>query len=266
MRKTVGLVLLVLGFTFGQISVARAIPGLQLDILGGFYVGPPEETIFTADQIFTLYAYLGTGGGAPSVGDTYYLSAAITSSGGPIIPPGIDLGSFLVNFDQTGDAVADTFHDIDVTGDMTYGRPPTGSPDLPGHGIYDTYFIEIPFKFQESNLADSYDTAETTGVGPTDNDINGDMYYQAFNVDLLGFTSGPPEHYYRIHFDLYNTETKCTGPPRNQTCTTQVASNAPFSHDAEDPPPFNDVPEPASVLLMGMGLLGLAAFRKNWSR
>jgi len=205
--------------------------------------------------------------GAKAVlGQTYYLSVALTSSDGPITPPGLALGSFEVAFDQSGGDADDVFHAVDVTGDMTYGTPPIADGDLPSHGIYDTYFYEIPFEFRDENLADAYDTAVTTGVGPTDNDLTGTMYYQAFHVNMLDFISGPPEHYYRLHFDLYNTEEKCTGKPGNQVCTTDAAKFAPFSHDAEDPPPGvtpPDVPEPASVLLTGMGMLGLAAFLKK---
>ena len=34
------------------------MPFLQLDIEGGYYVDPPEETIFAANSSFTLYALL----------------------------------------------------------------------------------------------------------------------------------------------------------------------------------------------------------------
>ena len=228
-----------------------------------FYIGPPEETIFTADPVFTLYAYFWDDGAAPS--GLYYISAALTSSGGPVTPPGLALGSFDVG---VGLAPPVTYS---VTSGMTYGTPPIETAplgqahDLPGHGIYDTYFVEIPFTFNPLNRADPYNTAVTTGIGPTPNPL-GEMYYQAFAVSVADFISGPPEHYYRIHFDLYNLQ-PCVNYPGPDTCTPsspdyRVAKFAPFSHDAEDPPPPG-VPEPASVLLTGMGMLGLAAFLKK---
>ena len=246
---------------------ARAVNTLQLDILGGVYVGPPEETIFTNDPIFTLYAYLVPDANAPLT-DTYYISAALTWDAPVPPPPGAGLGSFAV--DPAGALPSVTY---DVTGDMTFGTPPISAPNsqnLQGHGIYDTYFIEIPFTFNPSNEAAQYNTATDTGDGPGLHPGTG-MYYQAFNVDILGFDSSPgslPPNSYRIHFDLYNVGQKC----KPSGCVTEVASFAPFSHDAEDPPvcvpgdpSCSSVPEPASVLLTGVGLLGLAAFRKKWS-
>ena len=64
-----------------------------------------------------------------------------------------------------------------------------------------------------------------------------------------------------LHFDLYSQEVNQSG---------NSASFAPFSHDATgqpcgvglgcgpDFPPVNEAPEPGSVFLLGLGLLGIA--------
>jgi hypothetical protein len=158
------------------VGVAVADPTLQLDITPGYYVGKPEETIFSRGNIFTLYAYLIPDSKAP-LGDTYYISAALV----PQSQAHGGLGSF--SFAGTT---------VDVT-DMTYGTPP-----IPSHGVFNTLFSEFSFKFAQDNRSLAYNTADFPGLGPTPSSA-GTMYYRAFDVDVSGLASGQT-----LHFDLYS--------------------------------------------------------------
>jgi hypothetical protein len=121
---------------------------------------------------------------------------------------------------------------------MKYGTPPIEEylkqNDLPSHGIYETYFHEYSFMLNLNNRATLYNSMITPG-GPTDNPT-GTLYYQAFDVDVSGLTSG-----YTMHFDLYTKS------------SPTVDMFAPFSHD------LLATPVPASVILgmLGLGVVGL---------
>ncbi|MBN1382054.1 MAG: PEP-CTERM sorting domain-containing protein [Deltaproteobacteria bacterium] len=66
------------------------------------------------------------------------------------------------------------------------------------------------------------------------------MYYAAFDVNTTSLSNDVS-----IHFDLFND-----------------ATNAPFSHDAQSDPP-GQVAEPAALVLLGLGMIGLVGFRKR---
>ncbi|MCK9417974.1 MAG: choice-of-anchor N protein [Nitrospirae bacterium] len=251
-RTIVMLFALFLILALGQ--SAQAIPSLQLDIAGGYY--GPDETIYSSGTDFTLYAYLLPDATTP-LDDWYYISAAVT----PKVSSPDTLGSFSVNGNP-----------INVTSGMVYGTPPIETfetqlfenGDLAKHDIFNTYFIQFAFQFDLNNKATAYNTQDYAGSGPTPN-ANGTMYYHAFTIDTSALDPG-----YFIHFDLYNSLTTptrvCTGQGQNRICTTvsdiDINSFAPFSHDAQSN--GHQVPEPSSLWLMGMGLLGLGFLgRKN---
>jgi hypothetical protein len=63
-----------------------------------------------------------------------------------------------------------------------------------------------------------------------------------------------------LHFDLYNTTVKNNG-------NITVDDFAPFSHDAQSgpglPPTNVDVPEPSTIAILGLGLLGIGLARRK---
>ncbi len=146
----------VLAWTFllltGWISVASALPALQLDILGGTY-DTTTDTIVTSSDTFTLYALLMPKAKVP-LSDTYYVSAAIVPKLGAS-----DYGSFI--FDGTT---------VDVTSDMVYGVPPEEANlakdkgDLPSHGIFPAFFSEFGFTFDPANTTVPYNTIDDAGA------------------------------------------------------------------------------------------------------
>jgi hypothetical protein len=231
---------------------ASAVPFLQLDIAGGVYDATPGvETIFATTDPFTLYALLTPGGeGAPtgSVDLTrqYFLSAAVVPRMPLTVPPPA-LG--VVSIGATS---------YNVTGDFRWGQPPIesvaalqppDSRDLAAHGVFETYFIEIPFTFSALNTAATYNTQDNPGgLSPGTG-----SYYAAFAVDTTGLAAG---HY--LHFDLYNKVVGTGKPPGSDPF--DVGEFAPFSHDAQSGPPPS-VPEPGTASLVALGLALFAGVR-----
>ena len=231
----------------GAASRLEAYPVLQLDIIGGTY-DRETETIVSDGASFTLVALLTPKPNtdlAALLTETYYISAAVSPQVGPI---GYSIGSFTWN---------GSTHQ--VTEDMTYGTPPleglhdatTDPGDLSSHGVYPTYFAELPLNFSAANRAVAYNTQDRALAGtpinlaaPTANDQI--AYYQLITV-TTSLADG-----YQLHFDLYDTYLleKC----RRGTCSSDVDVDhfAPFSHDAQSG--TESVPEPGALLLLSLGL------------
>lgn len=223
-------------------SSAYAIPTLQLDIQGGRY-DALDQTIFATGSSFALYALLLPDKGG-NITDTYYISAALRPKTGP---SGGDFGSFTFG----GETVR-------ATADMSYGIPPLelylgkDPGDLSRHGIFETYFTEFSFTFSGSNMTQAYNSQDYAGQGPKPYSSGDKMYYQSFLVDTSLLAAG-----YSIHFDLYNEKF-------GKGTDIDVKTFAPFSHDANS---TTSVPEPATILLLGLGLIGLVGARRiNESR
>jgi hypothetical protein len=106
------------------------------------------------------------------------------------------------------------------------------------------------FAFAPINRALAYDTQTHPGQGPTVAS-NGAMYYANFGIDTSGVAAG-----YSIHFDLYSEKVLAGGD-------IDVCQFAPFSHDANS---TTNVPEPATLLLLGSGLVGLAGLGQRRNR
>jgi hypothetical protein len=229
----------------------RAVPSLQLDILGGTYVGGTDETVYATGNNFHLFAFMQ----GLSLTDNYFLSMAL-------VPPtavGGNYGSFTVN---GGSA-------INVTSGMDYGNPPVDNiasllnpadaGDLPPHGVFPTYFTEQKFKFSASNVSGQYDTQSTPGLGNIALSAK-NMYYAEFVFDISGLAKGTG-----LHMDLYS-ETVCGSVnPKNCSSASDIDVNkfAPFSHDAQGMVTTIPEPETYAMLLAGLGLMGFVARRRS---
>lgn len=245
-------------------GTASALPALQLDIAGGTY-DPVTQTVIASSNTFTLYAYLTN---AAQLSETYYLSLAALTNGAKIAQPGGNYGSFVFNGGT-----------INVTGDMVYGSPPlevvatqlADPGDLPPHDIFPTYFSQSAgFQFDAAHQTTPYNTQDNPGaVGVPDGGTG--MYYVAFTFDVSGLTAGTG-----IHVDLYDTKiVTCANNPHCVPGDIDINDFAPFSHDAQSGPTditditdITDVtaPEPATTLLLGVALLGLALLRRRQVR
>ena len=228
-------IFILLGLSATQVL---AIPVLQLTIDGGTYNTSTETTV-TSNNIFNLYSLLT----ADSEAGDYRLSVAVIPKMAEVAYG--DYGSFELN--------GNTF---DVTADMIFGAPPEEAiihkDELQSHGIYDTYYLEYDFNFDPLNTSSSYNVVDPSNVGvaPSARPRTG-AFWNLFAFDVTNMTIG-------LHFDLYRVD------PLTGLMLSGKGSFAPFSHDAEDGPPGNNVPEPQSLILLSMALIvSVFASRRN---
>lgn len=215
----------------GFYNTVEAYPKLQLDIDGGVY-DPVTETVMATTNPFNLYAFATPSDGKFTVEKILTLEFALAVSITPQTSTVGDYGSFTLN--------GTTYN---VTGDMVYGTPTETSGDLPSHGVFDTFFLEIPVVFSELDQVYPYNTQDNAGAGLFDTNGSG-MLYDAFEIDmtLLDPSLG-------LHFDLYRVKDDGS-----------VGIFSPFSHDAGSGPP---VPEPTTFLLVGSGMAALGLYRRR---
>jgi hypothetical protein len=225
---------------------AGAVPILQLDITGGRF-DAASQSIVTGAESFTLHAYAAPQRGArlgKILGTTFFLAVALQPRTGPA---GVDLGFVVIDG-----------RSVQVTADMLFGVPPvergggaTFDPgDLGRHDVYETFFLEVPFRFDVRHRSRLYDTRLHAGQGPL---AGLGLLDRAFHIDVSHLAPG-----YDLHFDLYDE--------RVRRGDVDAGHFAPFDHDASTARVSvpASVPEPGTASLVAVGLLagGAGAWRR----
>ena len=225
-------------------SSAFALPALQLGPgdSGTWTYDNSTQTWVVAEGSFSLNAYANCQGLESCNGKYAWDPAGSSMQYAYLIAAAMP---------QTSDGT-DVF-DISVNGASLitsgFGAPPIqDSNSLASHGIYDTYFEIYEFRF-DGPLGEIHDT-QPGAVG------TGDGYTESFGISINSLLEGVSG----VHFDLFTVSGEKYDTKSQDSLKDLVYAFAPFSHDAETG--GYDVPEPSTVLMLGLGLLGFGVRKK----
>jgi len=243
----------LLGFSLGLTLDSWAIPNLQIYIPGATYDMESETWIINSYdyQLWVIGAHI-------NVYDVKFAMAVPTDEDGSIDVTWLEPGSpdygagddtlTLLDPDLGGDPLDyDSYRDSYETGTPdpnTYGFAENSTPlmgdgdPLPPHGVFPTDFYE----YYIGNFGTGQ-TVENYIPGPEEGDTApGEI--KKFDISVSGYS----------WVDIVAYDHVVIGKNKAKYIFS------PFSHDGAGGDP---VPEPATMLLLGSGFIGLAGFRKR---
>jgi PEP-CTERM motif len=233
-------------------TTAMAVPALQLYADGatfnpksgaaGFDPNFSEETWVAGSSDFTLYV-VGAEGRYKYIDNTYLLVSVqaenYNGGNGTITIKGKD--------GEASDVQAVSVALNSAT--ATYGTP----GGMSGHGVFDAYswWVSIP-----ELLGNTTEPIQNYSPDSINDPAEGEGEIQLYDVSIEGFALA--------HFDLVGRGWKKTKCGWKTDCL-----KAPFSHDVEGPGDTPDpridetIPEPATMTLFGITLIGIGIYRRK---